>query len=182
MRELALHILDIAQNSIAAAASLVTISIDEQPGRDLLRIEVADNGRGIPPEELAQITDPFFTSRTTRDVGLGLPLFAQAAERAEGKFEVKSMPGRGTEVTATLRYSHIDRAPLGDLTGTLLGIIVPNPELDLIYTHYYKQKSFLLGTGEIKSTLGRIAISHPEVVSWLRDFIQAGLDDLYGGE
>ena len=121
MRELALHILDIAQNSIAAAASLVTISIDEQPGRDLLRIEVADNGRGIPPEELAQITDPFFTSRTTRDVGLGLPLFAQAAERAEERR--LSRCGRTLVTAACLQQS---RAPLGDRQRTLLGIIVPN--------------------------------------------------------
>ncbi|NMB01884.1 MAG: ATP-binding protein [Firmicutes bacterium] len=182
MRELSLHILDIAQNSIAASASLVEIRINEDPARDLLIIEIYDNGQGIAEKQLAQITDPFFTSRTTREVGLGLALFAQAAARANGSLKVDSTVGEGTRVLATFSHSHLDRAPLGDLVGTLLGLIVLNPEIDVVYQHNYNDKTLLIDTRRIKSELGGIVISHPAVTNWLRGFIQEGLDDLYGGE
>lgn len=182
MRELSLHILDIAQNSIAASASLISISIDENPAVDLLTIVISDNGSGIAPKHLNQITDPFYTSRKTREVGLGLALFSQAAWRSGGELKVNSTVGRGTEVTATFRYSHIDRPPLGDLAGTLLGLIVLNPEIDIVYHHQYKAKTFALDTRVIKKELGGVAVNHRAVVSWLKGFIYEGLDDLYGGE
>lgn len=182
MRELALHILDIAQNSLAAGASLLTITINENLAADLLTIEISDNGRGIPTAQLPQLTNPFFTSRVTREVGLGLPLLAQAAQRAEGHLEIDSKVGSGTKVTATFRHSHLDRAPLGDLIGTLLSIITLNPKVDLIYQHHFRNRTFLFDTREIKHELGAVAINHPTVIHWLQGFLRAELDDLYGGE
>src|SRR5690554_4683283 len=123
MRELSLHVLDIVQNSINAAASLISVYINEDIIEDLLTIKIKDNGRGIPEENLSQITDPFFTSRKTREVGLGLSLFAEAAWRCDGDFKIDSIVEKGTEVETLFRYSHIDRAPLGDIQGTLLTLI-----------------------------------------------------------
>ncbi|NLL47813.1 MAG: sensor histidine kinase [Firmicutes bacterium] len=182
MRELSLHILDIVQNSIAALASLIEIQIDEDLARDQLTIQIADNGKGIHKELLDQVTDPFFTSRKTRRVGLGLALFAQAAEGAEGEFRIDSEVGKGTKVTATFRYHHIDRAPFGDLAGTLLAVIMLNPDLDVVYRHSYRDKTLCLDTREIKRELGEVAINHPTMISWLEGFMQEGIDDLYGGE
>ena len=182
MRELSLHILDIAQNSIAASASLVTILIDEDPARDLLTIEIRDNGCGIPKKQLTQVTDPFFTSRKTREVGLGLALFSRAAELAEGEFLIDSTAGIGTKVRASFRHSHLERAPLGDLAGTLFGIIALNPGVEVVYRHNYCARTLSIDTREIKHELGDIAINHPAVVSWLECFIREEIDDLYRGD
>lgn len=182
MQELSLHILDIVQNSIAALASEIQIDIDENLDQDLLTIQIADNGTGISQQKLAQVTDPFFTSRTTRGVGLGLSLFAQAAEATEGELVIESKVNTGTKVTATFRHSHIDRAPLGDLAGTLIAIIMLNPKVEVIYYHIYRGKNFCVDTRQIKDVLGDVAINHPDVLIWLEGVVRKGIDDLYGGE
>ena len=182
MRELSLHILDIVQNSIAAAATLIEITVIEDLAHDQLTITITDNGQGIPENMQSQLIDPFLTARETRAVGLGLPLFAEAAQRCDGKLEIYSQVGTGTQVVARFRHSHIDRAPLGDITGTLLSLIALNTNIDFIYHHIYGTKAFILDTREIKRELDGVAINHPEVLSWLRQFIHEGLDDLFGGE
>lgn len=176
-----MHILDIVQNSIAAKATVISINIEEDPNRDLLTIIIKDNGKGIAKEKLAQVTDPFFTTRKTRNVGLGLPLFADAARQVNGDFEINSVLGEGTEVRASFPYSHIDRTPLGDIGDTLLTIIVLNPEIDLLYSHSYVTQKFKIDTSEIKRELNMDELNHKAVIAWLRDFIKEGLDDLYGG-
>jgi hypothetical protein len=134
MRELSLHILDILQNSVEAGATRVALSIVEDLAADLLTIEVRDNGRGIPPDKLPHVFDPFYTSRKTRHVGLGLPLLKAAAERCDGDAILVSAVGAGTTVTATFRHSHLDRAPLGDMTGTLLSFVLGGA-CELGYVH-----------------------------------------------
>ncbi len=134
MRELSLHILDILQNSVDAGATRVELSIVEDLAADLLTIEVRDNGRGIAPDKLPHVFDPFYTSRKTRHVGLGLPLLKAAAERCGGDAVIRSQVGVGTTLTATFQLSHIDRAPLGDMTGTLMSFILGGP-CDLRYVH-----------------------------------------------
>ena len=131
MRELTLHLLDLAQNSLTAGATHLWLAIRLDEPRDLLSMEIRDNGRGMAPEMLAQVTDPFVTSRTTRHVGLGLPLLKAAVERCEGSFTIASDQGRGTTVRTVFRLSHVDRMPLGDLTGTIVSLIACNPELNL---------------------------------------------------
>ena len=117
MRELSLNVLDIAQNSIAAGASLTEITVEEDTAADRVVIIVKDDGRGMTPEQVRRVSDPFYTTRTTRKVGMGIPLFRMAAEMAGGGLTIDSTPGVGTTVTASFVRSHIDRMPLGDMTG-----------------------------------------------------------------
>jgi hypothetical protein len=177
MRELSLHILDILQNSIEAGATLVELTIEEDLSADRLIITVADDGRGMSEAQVARIFDPFYTTRKTRHVGLGLPLFKVAAQRCNGDLMVSSELGKGTTVQATFQHSHIDRAPLGDMTGTLMSVILAN-QCDLRYVHQVDGKEFAFHTASIKAELGQVPLSHPEVRRWLRDFIAAGEADL----
>lgn len=181
MRELSLHILDIVQNSITAGATIIFIRIDEDTLSDSLVIRITDNGQGIPAEILNQITDPFFTSRKTRAVGLGLSLLADSAKRAEGDLTVKSTAGIGTEVIASFRHSHIDRPPMGDIQATLVSGIVLNPKIDFVYCHVCGERQFRMDTREFKRELGGFEINQKPILAWLREFIEEGLEELYGG-
>ena len=132
MEDLSLHILDIVENSIGAKASRVKIKVDEDTQKDLLMIEIEDNGRGMDGETVKKVLDPFFTTRTTRRVGLGLPLLDQATRESGGDIEIESKVGRGTRVRASFGYSHIDRKPMGDIGATLTILIAGNPEVDFV--------------------------------------------------
>lgn len=142
MEDLSLHILDIVENSIAASATRIRILITEDTQRDLLSLEISDNGRGMDAETQKKALDPFYTTRTTRRVGLGLPLLAQAAREGGGHFELDSETGRGTTVKAVFQLSHPDRKPLGDIAETLQTILSGRPELDLRFE--YKRDSELI--------------------------------------
>lgn len=181
MQELSLNILDIAQNSIAAGASLVTIKVTEDIKKDLLTIIIADDGKGMDEEFLKTVTDPFSTTRTTRKVGLGIPFFKMASECAGGTFHIASEKGKGTAVTATFQYSHIDRMPLGDIAGTLSALISASLETDFLYIHSYNNNSFTVDTRELKQILGDIPLNNPEVARWVTGFIQENLNNIYGG-
>ena len=146
MNELSLHILDIVQNSIAADANIITVKIVEDTINDILSIEVTDDGKGMTPKQLEQVTSPFYTTRQTRKVGLGISLFKAAAERCNGKLELFSEQGNGTTMTATFVHSHIDRAPIGNMTETMLTLISSNPLIDFIYIHYLDARQFALDT------------------------------------
>ena len=173
MRELSLHILDILQNSIEAGATLVELTIEEDLDTDRLSITVGDNGRGMSEAQVARILDPFYTTRKTRHVGLGLPLFKVAAERCNGDLTVTSQLGKGTTVRATFQHSHIDRAPLGDVTGTLMSVILAN-KCDLHYIHRADGKEFEFHTASVKAELGEIPLTHHKVRQWLQGFIAEG--------
>ena len=180
MRELSLHILDVLENALEAGATEVTLEIDEDLRADRLVIAVRDNGRGMDAQTARRALDPFFTTRTTRHVGLGLPLFAAAARRCEGDLSLVSAPGQGTAVTATFQHSHVDRAPLGDLTGTLLAFLLSErgAGLHFVYRHLVNGRSFDLDTSAIRAELGDIPLSHSLVRQWLRDFIAEGEAEL----
>ena len=180
MRELSLHILDVLENALEAGASEVKLEICEDLHTDRLEIAVRDNGRGMDAETARRALDPFFTTRTTRHVGLGLPLFAAAARRCEGDLSLESTPGRGTAVTASFRHSHLDRAPLGDVTGTLLAFLLSErgAGLHLAYHHQVNGRSFDLDTSAIRAELGDIPLSHPLVREWLHDYIAEGEAEL----
>lgn len=181
MRELSLHILDLVQNSIEAGAGVVEVTINEDKQHDLLVLRVSDNGRGMDEMTCRQATDPFVTSRTTRRVGLGLPLLEMTAQRTGGYLKIDSQPGRGTVVEAVYGRSHWDRPPLGDLAGALLAIIVANPDLDFSYRHKVGEREFTLATRELKAVLAGVPVSHPEVFAWLKEYLREGLANLYGG-
>ncbi len=177
MRELSLHILDIVQNSIEAGATLVELTIEEDPAADWLTITVQDNGHGMDEEQLARVFDPFFTTRDTRRIGLGLPLFKAAAERCNGDLTITSQPGKGTRVQATFQRSHIDRAPLGDMSLTLAPLIVA-AKCDLHYRHQVGGENFEFNTVTLKRELGDVPLAHPYVYQWLREFIAAGEEQI----
>ena len=140
MEDLSLHILDVVENCLAASASRIEIRIVEDTDRDLLSLEIRDNGKGMDAETRKKATDPFYTTRTTRRVGLGLPLLAQAAREGGGHFELDSEPGRGTTVRAVFQLSHPDRKPLGDVAATLETILTGRPELDLQFAYQKDSK------------------------------------------
>jgi anti-sigma regulatory factor (Ser/Thr protein kinase) len=178
VRELSLHILDVLENAIEAGAQHVELTIIEDLNGDRLTIRVVDDGRGMDAETLRRVRDPFFTTRTTRHVGLGIPLFAAAAERCGGELAIDSRPGRGAALVATFRHSHIDRAPLGDLAGTLICVLMRDDELHVRYRHeiidHGAERSFELDTAEIADALGYLPRSLPAVREWLSDFIAQG--------
>ncbi len=178
VRELALHLLDIAENGINAGANLIEIKVGESFGDNLLRISVKDNGRGIPPELIEKVLDPFYTTRTTRRVGLGLSLIKEAARRCDGDFQLESKEGHGTEVKVSFRRDHIDLAPLGDVAGSMISLILGNPGIDFIYDHDVDGKRFRLDTREVKNELDGGDITHPEVIGFLRQFVLEGLAEI----
>jgi anti-sigma regulatory factor (Ser/Thr protein kinase) len=178
VREMSLHIMDIAENGIGAGASIIDIEVTEDRDANLLAVRIRDNGRGIPEDLLDKVTDPFYTTRTTRRVGLGLSLFREASRRCEGEFEIKSREGQGTEVFATFRRDHIDLAPLGDMAGSLTTLIVGSPQVDFVYTHEVDGKVFRLDTREMKQELEGVEITRPEVIKFLGDLIRESLADI----
>jgi anti-sigma regulatory factor (Ser/Thr protein kinase) len=181
MLELSLHIMDLVQNSLAAGATRVEIRIEESLFEDRLVIEIRDDGKGIPEEMVSRVTDPFVTSRTTRAVGLGLPLFKEAAERCGGGMEVRSEIGRGTRVTAWFQLDHLDRAPLGNIGETMGVLITGNPKVDFLYEHLVDGKTYRLETPEMKKALGRVPLDDPAVWDFVRRDIEDGLRKIGAG-
>ncbi len=178
MRDLSLHILDVAENGIAAGASLIQITIEEDPAADRLTIALEDNGRGMEPELLAKALDPFVTTRTTRRVGLGLSLFQQSARMAGGDLSIDSTPGVGTKVLAFMSYAHIDRRPMGNMAETLVTLIQGNPDVDFVYTHRKGGREFHFDTRELRVELEEVPINQPEVVALIQENLTSGLNEL----
>jgi len=176
MTELSLHILDIVQNSIRAEARRVEIEIREELKTDQLVISIIDDGKGMDLDTLAQVTDPFFTTRTTRKVGLGLSLLKQNAEQAGGCFSIDSEPGKGCKTTAVFGLSNIDRQPLGDIAGTMTLLIGANPDIRFIYNHRTAVSDFELDTDEAKQELGAVLITHPDILKALKSLIVENLE------
>jgi hypothetical protein len=173
MLELSLHILDALENSLEAGATAVELVIEEDTAADWLTITIRDNGGGMSEAQLDRIFDPFFTTRSTRHVGLGIPLFRAAAERCDGGLTVTSRPGEGTTLQSTFRHSHIDRAPLGDIAGTLLTVILSGA-CDVHYAHRVDGQEFEFHTADIRAELGEIPLTHPAMRRWLQRFIDEG--------
>lgn len=180
MRELALNILDIAENSVKAGASLVRVLVKAEDGR--LTIEISDNGCGMDAEFVKRVTDPFTTTRTTRKVGMGIPLFKMAAEMADGTFSITSEKGVGTTVTATFVLDHIDRAPLGDLADTVVTLIGGECRSDFVFDVRVNGKGFVFDTRELKAELDGVPVGEPEVLVFVRDMIKENLIDIGGEE
>ena len=178
MREIALHILDIVQNSVVAGATKIEVDICEDIKNDTLTVVITDNGCGMTKEFLEKVIDPFTTKRTTRKVGLGIPLYKAAAEASGGSFDIKSEVGEGTVVTAVFGYSHIDRQPLGDMADTMLGLFTSYENIDFLYRHKSGDKIFEVKTAELKEVLGDVPFTAPEVYLWLSEFLKEGEQEL----
>ena len=183
MREIALHLLDIAENSVAAESKNISIQIHEDLLNDRLSTSVIDDGRGMDAQTVQQVQDPFYTTRTTRTVGLGIPLLKLAAEMADGRFCLESEPGNGVWVEADFRHSHIDRMPLGDLASTFLTLLISHPQIDWTFlyrvTDSNKQsRDFVFESSELKRELGDISLTEPEVLTFVRGMIEEGVDSV----
>ena len=181
MRELSLNVMDVAQNSVRAEASVVRITVSESDKEDNLTIEISDNGCGMTEEQVQQVIDPFFTTRTTRKVGLGVPLFKLSAEQTGGSFDIQSKKGVGTTTTASYVKSHVDMTPLGDINSTVKILIQCNPQIDFVYTCTTDNGSFTLDTRELREVLGDVSLDTPDVLEWIRQFLEENTQNIYGG-
>ena len=182
MRDLSLHLLDLAQNSITAGATLVTLRLEvDEAG--MLRMELGDNGKGMSPELLARVTSPFATTRTTRKVGLGIPMMKENAEKAGGTFHLESEEGKGTLLTATMDTRNIDCLPLGDLCGTLLSLMITNPLTpDFLIEGKTVKGEATFDTREVRKVLGNdIPFNEPSVAAWLKEALEEELNPIFGG-
>lgn len=182
MKELSLNVLDITYNSIKANASVIEITLSESVKKNLVEILIKDNGCGMTEEFVARVTDPFVTSRTTRKVGLGIPLFKQSAEDTGGTFWIKSKVGVGTSTYASFGLNHLDRAPIGDMSSTMISLIQANDKIRFIYRHSTDIGEFILDTEELVAQLGDVPLSEPAVLSWISEYINENLEDIQGGK
>lgn len=181
MRDLSLHLLDLAQNSIKAGAKLIVIRM-ELNDNGMLTFVLKDDGCGMDAELLARVTSPFATTRTTRKVGLGIPMMMENAQRAGGTFLLESTPGQGTTLTATMDTHHIDCLPLGDLAGTLLSLILMNPEgPDFLFEGVSPRGKGSFDTREVRQVLDGVPFTENAVSAWLRDAIDETVTPIFGG-
>lgn len=180
MRDISLHILDIAENSLRAGANLIRISVTADTLKDTLTVSIEDNGSGMSKEMLERVRSPFTTTRTTRKIGLGIPLLAAGCEASGGHLEIESAIGTGTKLTALYGYSHIDRPPLGNLAETVSALTLANPEIDFVFTAS-KAETFEFDTRIIKDTLDGVAITEPAVMVFIRDYLEEGTMQVFGG-
>jgi len=168
-------LLDIVENSVAAGAQTIEITIDEDLHNDRLRAMVQDDGCGMDEELLAHVTDPFVTSRTIRKVGLGIPLFKAAAEACNGELSIISAPGKGTRLEVGFQRSHIDRMPLGDIAGTMLTLVVGYPEVHWVLCYRANGAEFRFDDAPIKRELEGIPLTEPAVLAFIRELLQQGI-------
>jgi hypothetical protein len=174
MHEISLNVLDIVQNSIKANANLIEITIEKDTFKNQLYIGINDNGCGMDKQMLNKIIDPFFTTRTTRKVGLGVPFFKMSAELTGGDFKILSKLGVGTKIQAVYNYNHIDMMPIGNITQTITTLIQLNPDIDFIYKYIVNKKEFILNTIEIKNVLDGVPINSFDVIKFIENNIIDG--------
>lgn len=179
--EISLNILDVAQNSISAGAALTELSVIVETEKDALTVIIKDNGCGMTAEQVAKVIDPFYTTRTTRKVGLGVPFFKMAAENTGGSFNIISDVGKGTTVTAVFGLSHIDRMPLGDMTFTVHSLITLNCDIDFLYTYSVDGRSFTLDTREFREILGGVPFNTPDVSAYITDYLNENSAEVNNG-
>ena len=175
MKELSLHILDVAKNSVKAGASLTEIAVNTRDD-GIMTVKIKDNGCGMTEEVLSRVTDPFYTTRTTRKVGLGLPLFRMAAEQTGGELKIVSSTeegNSGTEVTVTFDTKSIDCMPMGDIISTVCILVAGSPDIDFVFTDETEQRRVSLDTRELKAVLGEgISLAEPEIQTWMSEYLK----------
>lgn len=177
-----MNILDVTENSVRAGASYIEIDVEADTEKDILEVTIRDNGCGMNEEQVQRVTDPFYTTRTTRKVGLGIPFFKQAAESTGGSFGIQSCEGEGTCVKAVFGLSHIDRMPLGDINSTIYTLVVFNESIDFHYRYAYDGKEFVLDTKEIKHILDGLSFQNAEVSGFIREYLDANKAEVDDGK
>lgn len=174
-----MHIMDIMQNSITAGATLVELDLYENADEDLLKFTIVDNGCGMDEEMTKAVLDPFTTGRTTRRVGMGIPLLKLAAETTGGGIDLQSKQGAGTTISAWFGYHHLDRVPLGDMPQTLHQMITSYEEIDFVYRHSVGANTFTMDTRDLKQILDGVSFQTPAVSLWLLEYLRDGEKEVY---
>ena len=172
------HILDITENSIRAGAKLIEISVDEDSENNLLTIEIKDDGHGMDQNTVQKVLDPFYTTKTVRRIGLGLPLLKDAAERSGGTFQINSQENQGTTVKATFGLRHLDRQPLGAIINIIIILIISNSDIDFFYKHRHNDRRFEMDTREIRKEIEDVPINHPQIIKYIRGTMEEGLREI----
>lgn len=178
MKEISMHILDIAMNSIRAKSTLIEINIEDSKELNRLKISIKDNGKGMTSEMIKKVEDPFFTTRTTRKVGLGIPMLKESCERCNGFFNIQSSVGKGTLIECDFERDNIDRAPLGNMGDTIMAIIGALEDCELSYRHTTDNKAFVLNTSDIKELLGGGSIKDNEILLWIKEYVNENIENL----
>ena len=169
--EISLNILDVTQNSISAQATIVDILVAVDRQNEELHVRISDNGKGMSPEVVEHVTDPFYTTRTTRKVGLGIPFLKQAAQATGGTFSIESEVGVGTVIDAVFMMNHIDCMPLGDICGTIHSLVILNQQIDFVFMYKVDDKEFVLDTRQMKEILGNVSFQEPEISAFISDYL-----------
>lgn len=178
MKDISLHILDIVQNSVAANAKVIQITLEINTINDYIELIINDNGKGMDGEFLKRVTHPFTTTRTTRKVGLGIPLLKQNAELTGGSFLIESEQGVGTTLNARFVRSHIDCLPLGDIGGTLSLLICSYPHVEFRVWVNADSAHFAVSTTELKDALDGLPLTDPSVYALVKEYIGSNLEEL----
>ena len=181
MKELSLNVLDIAMNSVKAKATLICIYITED--EELLKMEIIDNGCGMTEEQVKKLSDPFFTTRKTRKVGLGIPFLKMLAEMTGGGVEITSVhesvsTDHGTTTKALFGKNHIDFIPIGDMVETVKTLIQGSPDINFTYRHKTEGGEVMLSCAEIKEVLGDIPLNEPEILIWIGENLKEQYADI----
>ena len=180
MKELSLHILDIARNSVRANASEIIIKINENVKDNIFEFSIKDNGSGIENNIFENIKNPFTTTRTTRKVGLGIPLLNDTCRLCNGNLLIETEIGKGTYLEATMEYNNIDRPPLGNIVSTVVGLVSSNEKIHFVYIHQYNEKTFKFDVNTIKEILDGIPLTDFKVIEWLDDYLMENINELKG--
>jgi len=170
-----MHIMDILQNSTRAGAKDITLEVIEDKAKDQLIIRFIDNGCGMDKETVERVINPFFTTRTTRKVGLGLPLLKQNTERTGGSLTIDSEKGKGTTVTAIFGLTNIDTPPMGDLAGTVVLTVSAYPNIHFIFHYQREDVDYIFDTDEINEALDGVSIQDPEIISYLKEMVEENI-------
>ncbi len=173
-----MNVLDVAENSLRAGASLIEIALVQSTETGLETLTIADDGCGMDAAMLAKVTDPFTTTRTTRKVGLGLPFLQMAARQTGGDLSIESEVGKGTTVTASFTLGHIDLAPLGDMGGSISALAAASGEAELTFRFERDGRVFSFDTREARAVLGDVPLSAPAVSVWVRQAVNEGIDEI----
>lgn len=179
MQDLAMHILDIAYNSIRAQASEITVTYRDSTIANKITITIQDNGCGLSELQIQQVTNPFYTTRTTRRVGMGVALFQGLAQQCDGQFSLTSQVNLGTTIQVSVRKDHWDTPPQGDLAQTMQTLIQADPTIHFQFNMVLDTKTFTFDTKEIQAILtDEVSLSEPTILLWIQEYIHQGISEL----
>ena len=179
MKELAMHVYDLMENSTAANSTEVKLTIRDSLKDNIYAFTIEDNGKGMTPEFMAKVTDPYTTSRTTRKVGLGLPLIKMNTENCGGGMKLQSEVGKGTRLDFWFQHNHWDRPPMGDIAGTIVMLCAAHEDIHIIYKHITDEGEFVFDTDEIHEALDGMSMNDVKVMGWLKDMVQEKLEAIH---